>query len=336
MRFFYLFFTLLFPLALGAQKASAAKSNDPVVEYKRVPFATFHDNGKVKTKGYRWVRLENGNKIRESKRDRYGQMQTEFFDSTYQEFFEDGNVKKSIEYKKGKLDGLWQEWYDNAQMSMRRNYKNDLENGIWSEWYVTGGLRYQVLMTNGQENGIEQRWYENGQLRSVISYKEGQRQGHAITFFEGGTRKLEAYYENDADAGTHTEHYENGQKKAIWSFVEQEGVMESFWDEGGAIQIKNGFGIRKGVDPIKNRKFEETYAEGRRNGPAKYYYMNGVLKEEGSFENDYEEGEWKFYDEQGKFIERVSYEHGMRTLVPVGESDKRASSLKPRGIGEDD
>ena len=41
-----------------------------------------------------------------------------------------------------------------------------------------------------------------------------------------------------------------------------------------------------------------------------YYYLSGVLKEEGNYENGKKEGEWCYYDEKGNIKTTAHYENG--------------------------
>jgi antitoxin component YwqK of YwqJK toxin-antitoxin module len=52
-------------------------------------------------------------------------------------------------------------------------------------------------------------------------------------------------------------------------------------------------------------QFDST---GKYNGQAKYYYQNGQVKSEGIFVHGFFSGQWKNYDEKGKFISKDEYD----------------------------
>jgi antitoxin component YwqK of YwqJK toxin-antitoxin module len=48
----------------------------------------------------------------------------------------------------------------------------------------------------------------------------------------------------------------------------------------------------------------------KKHGPYFYYYENGKIKIHGNYKNDKKDGDWKFYDEQGKLIKTEKYLNG--------------------------
>ena len=55
------------------------------------------------------------------------------------------------------------------------------------------------------------------------------------------------------------------------------------------------------------------YESARKSGIYRSYYRNGLLKVEGNFARNKENGEWRYYNEQSELVKVVTYEYG--TLV---------------------
>jgi len=56
------------------------------------------------------------------------------------ENYDNGQLKRKINYKDGKEDGLYEEYYENGQLQFKINYKDGTEDGLY-EIYDENGKR---------------------------------------------------------------------------------------------------------------------------------------------------------------------------------------------------
>ena len=87
------------------------------------------------------------------------------FSGYAKETYENGQVKKLVQFKNGKEDGPATYWNENGQKASEVNYKDGKPDGLWT-W-----------------------WYENGQKKETLNYKDGKKDGIAILYNEDGTEK---------------------------------------------------------------------------------------------------------------------------------------------------
>jgi len=69
------------------------------------------------------------------------------------------------------------------------------------------------------------------------------------------------------------------------------------------VELKDGIYADGPVDEYfenGNKKSEEYFLKGARNGKYKEWYENGKLKVEGGYVNDLEQGRWTYYKESGE------------------------------------
>ena len=59
---------------------------------------------------------------------------------------------------------------------------------------------------------------------------------------------------------------------------------------------------------------EITYESGRRHGPYRDYWSNGRLACEGQYLNEIQEGEWRFYREDGNPLQVVQFKGGKEVV----------------------
>lgn len=92
--------------------------------------------------------------------------------------------------------------------------------------------------------------------------------------------------ESSSDLTPFSELYDNGQ-------IRIQGWLKDEKREGRWISF-----YQNGV-----RWSEDTYRNGKKDGPTKAYYPSGILKYSGIFLEDREAGTWNFYEETGKLVE---------------------------------
>lgn len=134
-----------------------------------------------------------------------------------------------------------------------------------------GRLLEEAQYTNDTLNGYRVIYFENGDTQIVEKYEMGRFSGFYKIFHPNGQEKLVGQYQNNKMTGKWKAYYENGQLKEVVTFRDNE-----------------------------------------ENGPFIEYHPNGNLKAEGTYLNgDFEQGELKLYDEDGKHIRTMMCERGV-------------------------
>jgi antitoxin component YwqK of YwqJK toxin-antitoxin module len=59
---------------------------------------------------------------------------------------------------------------------------------------------------------------------------------------------------------------------------------------------------------------ETTFQGGRRHGPFRDYWPTGMLASEGNYLNDVQEGEWRFYHDDGTIMEVIQFKGGREVI----------------------
>lgn len=182
-------------------------------------------------------------------------------------------------------------------------YRNPI--GRFTDYYMSGKIEMIGQYINGRRSGSFTWYYESGDYMETGNYKNGEYYIGSTWDEEGNTKVI------DGD-GENTYYYFNKQKKSngynkdgkktgIWNFwykngrkkekIEyKEGVenIVAAWDKDGKPLIENGTGEYTG------------------------FYDNGIKKNNGMYRNGKREGEWKWWDEQGKPTIISNYENGVR------------------------
>jgi antitoxin component YwqK of YwqJK toxin-antitoxin module len=91
------------------------------------------------------------------------------------------------------------------------------------------------------------------------------------------------------------------------------GLLYAKWENGNYQSIqefKNGIGEGTWINYYKNGQLKEvgTYVNNRVEGPIKKYHHNGQVSAIGTYKEwRIRVGQWKFYNEEGKYMQSIDY-----------------------------
>tara|TARA_B100000315_G_scaffold83642_1_gene76658 strand:- start:333 stop:581 length:249 start_codon:yes stop_codon:yes gene_type:complete len=72
-------------------------------------------------------------------------------------------------------DGLVEEFYDNGQLWITGNYKNGKPDGLFDHFYENGQLEYRGNSKNGKQDGLWEYFDESGNLTKTEEWEDGER-----------------------------------------------------------------------------------------------------------------------------------------------------------------
>ncbi len=174
---------------------------------------------------------------------------------------------------------------DNAGYTERysRRKSDFAKEGLYVKIDPQGNKVEEAQFSSDTLHGFRILYYENGDTQIVESYQMGGFEGDYKVYYPGGQLKMLGKYEDNVMTGKWKIYYENG-------------------------------GLKEVV----------TFKNNQENGPFVEYHPNGNLKAEGTYLNgDYEQGELKLYDENGKHIKTMMCEKGVcRTTWEAEKSDQ--------------
>jgi len=86
-------------------------------------------------------------------------------------YHENGEIRKEINYKDGKIDGFYITYYDNGQLESKIEIKDGLKQGLSSIYYRNGQLESKIFYNNDEPDGSYNIYYENGELKEQGIFK---------------------------------------------------------------------------------------------------------------------------------------------------------------------
>lgn len=178
-------------------------------------------------------------------------------------------------------------------------------HGFWEKRYDSGRVRYSGTFEHGKEVG-EFLFYENKIINNYPSIRkmfDDKTDKAKVTFYDiHGNIKSEGLmigknrvgvwkYYNYQGKVILLEHYQNNQlngKRIV--YYNNDSIAELSEYKNGKLDGVTSRFSKKGI-----KLHEMTYQEGLLHGRAKFFEVNGNIKESGLYYKDYKVGKWDFY-----------------------------------------
>jgi antitoxin component YwqK of YwqJK toxin-antitoxin module len=290
----------------------------------------FDESGKIyKTGAYKkglenglWLSYHENGALRDSGRYHESRMV-----DLWKSWYENGNLSQMGAYKRNLQDGLWKTYYENGQLQTEGKMNNGEQIEQWNTYNQNGQLESQVtyntdntflinnfwdstgnqLILNG--NGRYKIFADNGTIILEGDVTNGNRTGIWNSYYSNGKLSEEGIYEN-----TQYKVRNNWDTAGIQKVVNGNGNYISYYADGKAMyeigEIKNG--LREGVWKLFYQTpdtlfLEQTYKNGKLNGPQKSYYESGTLYTSSEMIDGIKEGVCTWYHPNGTISSTVTY-----------------------------
>lgn len=228
-------------------------------------------------------------------------------DGAWIEYFSDGvSVKSERHFKEGKLDGIQKTFFTDGKTESEKGYKEGVEHGPERKWdYQTGKQIVDANFRDGRPDGKQTRFITSntGNYVQVSNYADGVQSGDYSETWADGVVRTSGIYKDDKKEGKWIENNRDGKPRSESTYKggELNGESRTFFTDGTIDKITNyRSGVREGVSQefyydsgkLKN---EYTYADNWKEGAYKIFYDNGTLREEGRCERGNEIYQREYY-----------------------------------------
>ena len=196
-------------------------------------------------------------------------------------FFHPNGMKASSGYlKNGEPDGWWQSFNNQGVLISEGNRKDRLLDSLWNFYNDKGEKVLSIYYKEGKKHGertlysedeftVEQ-WRHDSIINAVQTY-----------YYPDSLLKKSTPYEHGRPHGLEKEFNKSGVVTAITMFYRGAMMRREF------INRTDNFGFKQG-----NWKF---------------FWENGNMQMEGTYQNDKRNGFFKYYDEEGNFLRVEKY-----------------------------
>lgn len=115
----------------------------------------------------------------------------------YQLLFQNGTIRKRLNYKNGFKHGLSQKFYPNGQIFKQIYYINNKYHGSFFIWNKKGILLESKFYHHGLKHGLMEYYDMSGQLYKQVNYRDGIKQGRHLLLYHDGSFSIKHYFNNN-------------------------------------------------------------------------------------------------------------------------------------------
>ncbi|WP_339879175.1 hypothetical protein [uncultured Algoriphagus sp.] len=237
-------------------------------------------------------------------------------------YYESGNLLSKGKLLHGIADGEWEFYYEDGSVVAKGNYSNGLEEGFWQYYDESGMLSSLQQYQNGFLHGMFTSYYGDSLINQQGEYKYDRMDGEWTTFYEDKTIQDKGKYYLDMPEGEWEYFHENGEiyQKGRFEKGEKRGVWKT-WDEEGQLLEEVNHISENDVEWITYRSTADKPSVQNGNGDFISFYPNGKISVSGSVKNKKMDGDWKFFDENGKHISTIQYKENTEKTLTVRDKD---------------
>lgn len=208
-------------------------------------------------------------------------------DGKFEEFFENGQLKVSGQYKNKKRTGEWKSYYKTGELSSVHTYSKGKKNKVYKSFFKNGSLKYETKNIDGVF--INKGYYESGNLL----FERVLKDGFYKEYFQSGKLKIKSNYKDWQLSGVWKKFYPTGELQWAVTYIEdyKDGLYKQFY--------KNG-----------TLKVEGNTKKNKKEGDEKRYLEDGTLEWKGAYKNNVFNKTWYRYNRAGNKIENLKYKKG--------------------------
>ncbi len=267
------------------------------------------------------------------------QMKENKIDGIYRSYHNNNALAQEISYKNGEVDGKWINYYKTGEKSYEATFKEGKAQGDVFYYYSNGKVKEKFSYRDGTLEGDNLEYNEDGVLVTKIPYKNGKSEG--IAEYYGRDGKLFSTFEFEKDILRTARYFDksgkeisssvrknkqieltvinsDGFKSSVTTYDDkgrQQGTQTYFYNSGKVRQTnqyEDGLtnGMTVGYYHDGTVEYEVPYVNDEKQGLAKYYHPNKLLRSIGYYAGDSPAGEWKDYNERGIHTSTYNYVDG--------------------------
>ncbi len=242
----------------------------------------------------------------------------------WETYYQSGERKEYGHYEDGKKSGNWNEYYYNGTRKKRTHYYNGLitekniyyengrlmvsgsfddngkKHGIWEQYHDNWQQKLKGEYYHGNKHGQWKFYTNNGKLYKVENYKAGVR----TSKWEGEHENSSEYVRDAVAVDAEDIEVEEATRAAVESTVEG---AKAAADAVDAVK-EAGNAVDAAVNVVEDAT--ESYYGNRLNGEWKFYNENGKCVESGNYKDDNKDGKWTYYYDNGALKKVQSWKEG--------------------------
>jgi len=149
------------------------------------------------------------------------------------------NIKRVGSLVDNKPDGQWLWYYENGQIWRKEDYKKGVLHGKQITYHQNGSLNGERNFMNGKIEGKCYLYYPNGKLKNEVTCKDDKRNGQHIEYYEDGKIKFKMNFLNEEIEGEFLLYHPNGNLREECNFKrnKKNGKIRQYYKSNGKLMV---------------------------------------------------------------------------------------------------
>lgn len=199
-------------------------------------------------------------------------------------------------------DGTLVRYHPNGKLALVGAYRNGHPSGVWHWFDAQGEPMRAAVPQPGYEEILSGRDLENPDT----VYRDLQ-----------GRKVAEGVLKYDQPVGPWRYYYPDGALRARGRFVR--GLPDGRWVvyfNSGMVQREDTYQLGVPDGPVRrgwpdgSDRLQGRISQGLRVGRWRTWYANGQIESDGDYREDRRQGDWRFWNDQGRLLRHVRYSAG--------------------------
>jgi len=239
-------------------------------------------------------------------------------------YWENGKIKNITNHDEdGKKTGYWENYSQSGQLEKSGSYEKGKKYGTWYEYYYDGTNKKSTSYYNGSIEEFK-TYYDNGRLMASGRFDNyGKKHGRWMQNYDNWQQKLEGDYDHGKKNGPWKYYTKSGALFKIENY--KEGIRDSKWEGNNgnsnayvnkkdeveyanAVEATAGV-VEAAVEIDVSKKVEEVLES---DVSSEIAIAEAVDAATSGYYGSKQNGEWKFYNENGKLVEVGTYLNGRK------------------------
>lgn len=161
--------------------------------------------------------------------------------------FPNGQKNTVTTFKGGKPDDLSEVWWENGNLKYSLNFQNGLLHGTNKAWHQNGQKLSEGSTVGGKKEGNWEFWSDNGTRIKTVGFLNDQKEGLYQEWDENGQKIIEGNFSKDQKVGIWQEWHSDGELKHRGNFIngKQDGMQKSW--KASLMELKSEKDYKLGV-----------------------------------------------------------------------------------------
>lgn len=260
-------------------------------------------------------------------------------DGVWKVYYPNGKIFYTANYKNGILDGAFKLMTENGGKICEINFKDGYLYGKYIFYFENGNIQYEGNYTHNKKTGIWIYYFENGK-KSIIKDYDDEKPWNYAEWHANGTPKL--ITKEKTKLNRKEKHYYDKEGILLYSYTLPYGRknfydLTEYYPNGNIYKMRTYPTDKNTENEIKEfykngeLKYQVSTVKNKLTGISTQYYGNGNKKSEEAYVGGKRNGKCLYWNLDGSFKNTLFYKDGIEIIKPLPQNENNECTCNKTG-----